>query len=383
MSELHLSLIVIGLVIIGFVLAFNRWQEYRFRKKTEELFARDRPDVLLDEAQVRPAAERVEPTFSGGPIMVGREHEPALSSEAPAAAVTPFADWSEPQAEAAVVAVESKRVVARASGAINETIDSVALIRPQEPLPAAALVPLIERTRSFGKPVNWEGLAGGQWGAISAGAHYEEIRLGLQLADRRGPAMNGEISGFLEFARGLAGELGGSVEVEDEQTIARRAAELDRFCADVDQEIGVNLAARNGSRLAGTKVRALAEASGMKLASDGVFRLIDERDATLFTLRNAEPRPFVAEHVRNISTRGLTFLLDVPRTPQGMQSFDRMLDVARHLAHTLNGELVDDENRPITANGTDAIRRHLKQVQKQMESFGVPAGSSPALRLFS
>ncbi len=47
-----------------------------------------------------------------------------------------------------------------------------------------------------------------------------------------------------------------------------QAAEIDRFCAAVDLEIGVNLVSR-GTPFSGTKIRALAEAAGMVLGDDG------------------------------------------------------------------------------------------------------------------
>lgn len=57
-----------------------------------------------------------------------------------------------------------------------------------------------------------------------------------------------------------------------------QAAEIDRFCAAVDLEIGVNLISR-GTPFSGTKIRALAEAAGMVLDDDGAFTRRDDEDA--------------------------------------------------------------------------------------------------------
>ena len=46
------------------------------------------------------------------------------------------------------------------------------------------------------------------------------------------------------------------------------AAQLDRFCAEVDIAIGINVVTRDGNPFSGTKIRALAEAAGLKLEPD-------------------------------------------------------------------------------------------------------------------
>ena len=53
----------------------------------------------------------------------------------------------------------------------------------------------------------------------------------------------------------------------------QRALELDRFCADVDQMIGINLLAGGDRKLFGTEVATAAEQHGMTLQADGSFHL--------------------------------------------------------------------------------------------------------------
>jgi FtsZ-interacting cell division protein ZipA len=130
-------------------------------------------------------------------------------------------------------------------------------------------------------------------------------------------------------------------------------------------------------------VRALAEAAGLRLEAEGGFHCYDEHGVSLFTLRNSEPRPFLLDQVRYITTHGITLLLDVPRVAHGVQVFDQMLTLARHIAVTLGGEVVDDNRKPLTDAGADSIRRSLGLIYRQMDGFGITAGSALALRLFS
>ena len=129
------------------------------------------------------------------------------------------------------------------------------------------------------------------------------------------------------------------------------AVQLDRFCADVDIAIGINVVTREGSPFSGTKIRALAEAAGLKLEPDGVFYLRGDYGDTLFTLDNHEPMPFVPEQMKTLSTSGITFLLDVPRVADALRAFDAMLAMARNFAAALGGTLVDDNRTALSDHG--------------------------------
>jgi FtsZ-interacting cell division protein ZipA len=162
-----------------------------------------------------------------------------------------------------------------------------------------------------------------------------------------------------------------------------QAAEIDRFCAAVDLEIGVNLVSR-GTPFSGTKIRALAEAAGMVLGDDGVFTRRDDDGRIQFTMQNFETTRFSAESIRNIATHGLTFVLDVPRVAHGERVFQQMADLAKRFAETLQGTLVDDNRQPLNDMQLDHIRREfIGKPQATMASYGLPAGSAQALRLFS
>jgi FtsZ-interacting cell division protein ZipA len=162
-----------------------------------------------------------------------------------------------------------------------------------------------------------------------------------------------------------------------------QAAEIDRFCAAVDLEIGVNLISR-GAAFTGTKIRALAEAAGMVLGIDGLFTRYDDAGRAQFSLQNYESTQFSADSVRTLTTHGLTFVLDVPRVDHGERVFMQMTDLARRFADTLQGVLVDDNRQPLSESQLDHIRREfIGKPQATMSAFGLPAGSPQALRLFS
>ncbi|HEV2008376.1 MAG TPA: hypothetical protein VGQ88_06595, partial [Burkholderiales bacterium] len=63
MSDLQISLLVAGALVIAGVYLFNIWQERQFRRRSEHAFAREHEDVLLQgaAAQEKAAGARVEP----------------------------------------------------------------------------------------------------------------------------------------------------------------------------------------------------------------------------------------------------------------------------------------------------------------------------------
>lgn len=416
MSDLQLSLILLGVIGVLGTYAFNRWQERKYRKQADKMFSGTRQDVLFDEppstrTQSAPSrAERIEPSLAAG-----APPEAAQSTAAQARVSSAYSATNDEDATAPAAAAAPSRAGATSSrqpqpaaplrpsypphsigqspatslaqpartGLINQDIDLVGVIRSAVPVSYQGVQSLQARAQTFGKTTQWEGLENGQWQEIAVGNSYNELRVGLQLADRRGPLYAADISRFISLIKQFAVELGGSAQCEAESSAVGRASEMDAFCADVDVEIGVNLVAQGSVAFAATKVRALAEAAGLRLEAEGVFHCYDEHGVSLFTLRNSEPRPFLLDQVRYITTHGITLLLDVPRVAHGVQVFDQMLTLARHIAVTLGGEVVDDNRKPLTDAGADSIRRSLGLIYRQMDGFGITAGSALALRLFS
>src|SRR5215210_9220800 len=76
MSDLQVSLLIIGAIVVGGVTAFNWFQQWRLRRKLEDAFGEKPEDVLLRPAVNREPAERVEPHFyAPHPSDVDREAE--------------------------------------------------------------------------------------------------------------------------------------------------------------------------------------------------------------------------------------------------------------------------------------------------------------------
>lgn len=356
MSELQISLLLIGAVIVGAVYLFNWFQERRLRRRLEEAFGDDHADVLLEGAATGPS-ERVEPQLERR----SNDDRSATSAASP--------------------------VPAQDVAGIDGVIDCVATIHSAKPLDSDAVAGLLSAVAACGKSWRAAGFntTTAHWEEVgrAAGGGYSELRLAIQLANRGGPVSAVQLSAFRDAVMSAAQALSAIAECPDTQAMLQKAQELDRFCADVDVAIGVNVIAAEGGEFGATRIRALAEASGFTLEPDGVFHLEDEAGNTLLTLGNQESTPFLPEQISGMSTHGVTLMLDVPRVADGSAVLDRMFEIGRSLTVTLKGRLVDDNRATLSTASMDKIRRQLQEIHDAMNARGIVPGSPRALRLFS
>ena len=366
MSDLQISLLVIGAVVVGGVYLFNWVQERRFRRKLGEAFDAERQDVLLEPA---PRGEgRVEPQVSWG--------------DAP--------DDAPEQLEQAVQAPQQRAAPVQHATAepppFDPNTEYVAIIEGAASIPEATIDEVLERVAACGKPCRVAALgASGVWEepARAGGEHYVKVGFALQLVNRNGPVSAAQIAMFCDAIKNAASRISAKALCPDTQAALARSRELDAFCSEVDVAIGVNIVAAEGQSFAGQRIRTLAEGAGFKLEPDGLFHYRNDRRQTLFTLDNHEPAPFLPERINRLTTRGVTLLLDVPRVADGPAALDRMLEVGRGLARALGGRLVDDNRVALNEAGIARIRKQLAEIASRMETFGVSAGGARAFRLFS
>ncbi len=358
MSDLHLSLLGIGACVVAGVYLFNWWQERQFHRRTELAFERKHDDVLMPAAPAvddAPAA-RIEPTFDSPPFPAPASRQPVVRTLA-ANVLDPVIDY--------VVEV-----------ALTAPHDSVGLHED-----------LIALANNWTKSVLVAGYdaSTGEWRAVEkdSGTQYSQLRFAVQMSNRSGCIEQGQLTAFRAAVEAWAERNAGKAKCLETEPAHAMAVQLDRFCADVDIAIGINVVTRSSSPFSGTKIRALAEAGGLKLESDGVFYLRGDNGETLFTLDNHEPMPFMPEQIKALSTTGVTFLLDVPRVVDALREFDVMLATAQNFATTLGGRLVDDNRAALSEEAIDKIRRQLTGILAKMEAGQIAAGGARALRLFS
>jgi FtsZ-interacting cell division protein ZipA len=374
MSQLQLSLLILGAVVIGGVVAYNWLQERMHRKRAERAFDQPPADVLFD---------RVDPGASLDAAPANDMSDVSIDAARD--------DWvddaqAESSSDGSAASAEFTRAPAAHESGEPE-VDCVVVFDASAPLSGEALRAIVDAFATLARPVRVTGFdeRSGHWMTLddSAPGRFTRARAAMQIADRQAMASRAELDAFVALANAAAEHIDARASQPDLAEIETRARELDAFCAEVDIAIGLSVVARTGQHFQGTTIRALAESAGLTLKADGQFHFEDAHGASQFTLDNQDTEPFFPESMKSLTTSGITFLLDVPRASGGLASFDRMVQLTKKFAATLDGLIVDDNRQPLNDNGLGAIRRHLSGVYVAMEAAGIPAGGLIALRLFA
>ncbi len=438
MTELQYGLIGLGIATLAGVLGYNKWQEYRHRKVAEAVLTPHHDDVLLkvstksapviepdteapafaqSDAPGKPQGKRIEPgLFKAEPVFSADDNlpeptlepKPALPAtpevhherppETPAFAMPaaePIEPPKAPPAKGEAFVLPGDLIDEPDSAPIGEVpaelldprLEFIVAMELIEPVPARQILhSQREMLQKMSKPVHWIAFneRKREWERLHLDSELpvRRLRVGLQLVNRLGPISGSDLVIFTDAMQALADELMAVADMPPSRVLDQ-AVEIDTFCAAVDLEIGLNLVSR-GTPFPGTKIRALAEAAGLVLGMDGLFTRYDDDGRPQFSLQNYENAAFTADNLRSLSTHGLTFLLDVPRVDHGERVFQQMTELAKRFCDTLQGTLVDDNRQPLRESQLDHIRREfIGKPQAAMQTFGLPAGSPQALRLFS
>jgi hypothetical protein len=363
MSDLQISLLILGAAVIVAVVAYNRIQETRFRRRAEGAFSSDRGDVLMDIGNSNhTASDRIEPLLQGDSETQTIERGGRQEPRANAPEVSPGEAVADPISYTA----EIHSIEAVGQGVLQEL--------------HATLGTLSSRVRIE----RWDPARGAWLSVGSADADAgSQLRLSLQLADRRGAVTSAEVVAFQSAVARCAASMSADATIPEPEPFLVRARELDAFCAEVDVAVGINIIAPRGKPFSGTKLRGLVEAAGFRLGDGAAFNYPDGQGGTRFTLENQEQPPFSVDSLRSLATNGVTLLLDVPRLPDGIAAFNEMVKVGRQLAGTLDGALVDDNGVAVSEPGLEQIRNQLRTIYASMQARGIVPGSELALRLFA
>lgn len=353
---------MIGFGVIVAVYAFGWWQQRQYRRKFGTAFKSSHTDALYQDS-------------GASHIVRGQQTSSVQTLDEELVVVNVDA------------AATSTALLNESCALLDGSSDFIIELHLDEPAPPAVLDGLWQRKFDFGKPVQVCGLTLGtkKWErSIAEGQTlYARFRIALQLVDRGGMVSAAKLADFRDLVLGVAKHIKADATVPDLEETHRHAVELDAFCAEVDQMVGVNLVPHGELSLFGSQILQAAALQGMTLESDGAFHLLNPHGHSLFSLINQDSKPFQHHTLETSSTPGITLLLDVPRVEDPGSQFDQMMHVAHELARELQADVVDDHRVTLSDKGLALIRARIAEVEAKMRDHGITPGSSQALRLFS
>ncbi|MGQ9685553.1 MAG: cell division protein ZipA C-terminal FtsZ-binding domain-containing protein [Thiobacillaceae bacterium] len=431
-TSLQIILAIVGVVFVAAVIAYNLWQERKYRQEASRLFSTKREDILLGEsvstenhdsyaipsraeydeaagwrvdqaepsapmedttakpsaqAPIMPLGERPVESPKGldiqveGPLREVEDEGLVVPTHAETVPVTP----TKPTPSAPVATTATPEAAGfHAESGLDEAVEYVARVRFAKPA-VTSYVSLIEGLRRIGKPIRAMGKRPGEgWEPLSGHPSHalEGLEIGIQLADRNGAITSTQIERFCKLLYDFAAAEGGAVSCPDKHAALQQARDLDLFCMEVDVLIGLTVASRDGRPLRGEDIHRLATEAGLVLERDGAYYLLDEDGRALFSMANQEENPFRAGG-EGLTTSGVTLLFDVPKVRDGLAVFDRMTGLGLHMAEVMRAQLVDDNGRVVTRDNLQKDRNRLADYYARMVQRGIEAGGDRALRLFA
>jgi FtsZ-interacting cell division protein ZipA len=438
MSDLLLPLILLGVLIIAGVVMYNWLQERKLRNQVSNDFIVPQKDVLAEDfyidadafvdkqlaeisaeskthdaahaASIKPdEAIQFNDEVFAEPVVETVEASQASELQKPLGKPLdePFIGYGDAfdapveDAEAdAVAAPKLPEMIVEATlreqiqnsqpelpSEIHPQVDLSAILYANDSISSQALIELKASLIDIGLPFFLHGLdAETKWQLIddkSAQTRFKQVACSVQLADRGGAIAKQLLNKFQFAVESMGLEQNAHVEWQGSGDAMHRAAELDKFCIDVDQLISVHLV-QGESPIHGTKLRGLAEASGMLLSTDGKFyHQNSTNEAPLFYMIDSTNHPFSADNLRSNVLKGVTFQIEIPKASNCEQAFNQMILVAQKMSSSLNTNLVDDLQKPLGDLQIEKIRQQLKVIHATMVARGIMPGSPVSMRLFN
>jgi len=371
MSELQISLIVLGIIVIVVVVAFNWWQDRRIKRKVQDNLPVVDEDPLLNDGQ--PSEARKEPGFGLNHLGLVRSPKTPTTPTTPTTTATtesPTDPSDETEPLLTGKPIEEPDLVA----------EVVIEIDMPSPVSGEQLLPALRALRAVGRrPVRvfLQATDGRLVTDIGDDTLYLAVHLAVQVANRSGAITAIEWSQIWGNAQSLAEQLDATVDGPEQNDVLEQAAHLDSTCATLDAQVGLTLLLT--TQRAVSDVIGSAKAMGF-IERSGQLAWIGNHGLECFTLALGDSAP-LNESVAGVDS--LTLLLDVPRSPPSGESFGYMLEIALELARRVGAEVVDDQGKALATGADVAIDEQLQTLYEQLEAAGLAAGSDRARRVFA
>ena len=130
--------------------------------------------------------------------------------------------------------------------------------------------------------------------------------------------------------------------------------------------VTLRLVARERSAFAGDELVLALRGIGMRHGKFGIFHRVDGADdeATIFSAASlVEPGSFDLTNLKDQQIPGISLFLVLPGPIDGAEAFDMMMEAARTIAQTMNGELLDESGSTLSIQRERYMREEIIQFQ--------------------
>ena len=346
MSPLQIGLIVVGVLLLLGVWAYQRWQTRRAEPRR---------------------VPTPPPVESPGDATDGRR-EPTLGSDAAPVDGAP---------------------TAAVAGVLCERLDAIVPLRLDKTVSGDAVLQVLPGSRRIGsKPFVIEGLAedassDDAWEQLRPGQRYRALRAGIQLANRAGPLNEIEYSEFAQKLQVWAEQLHAAADLPDMLTVVQRARELDQFAAAHDAQLTLTVRARRAAWNPGYVMQHAARLGFVPGALPGRMVLpASAPGAAPVLVLQFETQAALSDDPELAVLREVRLTLEATHVERGEQPYRRLRELSNALAAAMDGWVSDDAGQALDPAALEHIGGELEMLYEALEARGFPAGSAQARRLF-
>ena len=237
--------------------------------------------------------------------------------------------------------------------------------------------------RAGSKPVEVRGyIADHGWVPLQGKGVYTRFAAGVLLANRAGALNEVEYSDFIALVQRVADGLGGEADFPDMMDAVKRARTLDEFAANHDALLTICLRARDSSWSAAYLQQAAA-ANGFS-AGMVMGRMVHlSKDGTALLSLQFDPQAAMAEDPNAQALSSAKIVLDLPHVAEFQRPLSQLRHAATALALKLDADVTDEDGRPLGEATWGQLEAQMKGLYRELEAYGVAAGSVAALKLYS
>ena len=130
--------------------------------------------------------------------------------------------------------------------------------------------------------------------------------------------------------------------------------------------VTVRIVARAGESFAGDELVLSLRGIGMRHGKFGIFHRYDGNDETKTVFSAAslvEPGSFDLQNIKEQEMPGISLFLILPGPMESVAAFDMMMEAARTLAQSLDGELLDESGSTLSIQRERYLREEIIEFQ--------------------
>jgi len=136
--------------------------------------------------------------------------------------------------------------------------------------------------------------------------------------------------------------------------------------------VTLRLVARNKQSFQGDELVLSMRGIGLRHGQFGIFHRYDGNDETrtIFSAASlVEPGSFDLANIKEQKIPGISFFLVLPGPVDGIEAFDLMMESARALSQSLNGDLLDESGSNLSIQRERYLREEVIQYQHQYSNL--------------